>query len=214
MYRKRRKTFRRKRRTFRRPSSLATRVSHLARQMMYLRRATMPEMKRFDDDYVDAKTPGALDLTLLNGFSQGLAVTNRIGDKLRFLYLLIRGRFLYNGGDDIVRFMVILDREPAGAEAASTDILTTDNWVSYLNEDYGKRFWIFRDKHFAINNVGDNQVRFFKFRIPLKFTSNYGLGNAGTIADISKNALYVGLVAQNDLRTYCQFTYRLAFTDA
>lgn len=158
---------------------------------------------------------GASTMSLLNNLSQGVTNITRIADRATFTSIQIRAiisfdpALLTNSAN--WRVIVFRDLQPNGAACLLENILdlsviTAPIYAPY-NNDYTERFRIISDKRGVVNpnhlqvwndvagvNTGASKgvvsVK-YNFRWQLGFITNYGLGNAGTIADISKNAVYI-----------------------
>lgn len=162
-------------------------------------------------------TPGTTStLTHFNGLSQGNSSTTRVGDKVKFKRLFIRGEVVINsaGSAVVVRLMVVRDRQPNGAIFGITDLLVADSTIDLNNLKYGKRFKVYMDKKIPLS-INGNRVAQFKKYIPLNFETDYSLGTAGTVADISKNSLYFILMStDNTNKPTVTYNRRLRFIDS
>jgi len=74
------------------------------------------------------------------------------------------------------------------------------------------------DKHFTFNPFYSGMIeeKFFQFYSPLAFGTDYSRGNAGTIADIESNAIYVVGLSNNisgSTNPYMSFSALLKYTD-
>lgn len=135
-------------------------------------------------------------LSLLNDCSQGTGVGNRTGSQITQKWLIIKGRVIQTAAGaatDLYRFMVVVDHECFGNAMTSAQVLDTQSAISLPNFQSKKRFRILADRTFvtmapAATVVQDEKA--FEMKIPLNFTTYYN-GNAGTIADIVKNSIYV-----------------------
>ena len=157
--------------------------------------------------YPTAQLAGSL--TLLNALNQGTSGENaRVGQSVRFKSIDIRMMIDNNDSTDLpVRYMLVRDRSPNGALPSIGDILDTSlaNPVrTFRNLDYTKRFTVLWD-HVEMMTSKTHASRNLVFRqkyIDLESKAkgkgkdksvnetNYGLGTAGNITDISENAYY------------------------
>lgn len=146
---------------------------------------------------------------LLNALNQGTGSHNeRIGQSVRFksidLRILVDNHLT---ADLPVRYLLVRDRSPNGVMASIGDILDTSlvNPVrTFRNLDYTKRFTVLWDSvHvFTSKSNSSSNLRFIQHYVDLEDRAksnskgkqvnetNYGLGTAGSIADISENAYY------------------------
>ena len=106
------------------------------------------------------------------------------------------------------RYMIVRDRAPNGSTASVTNVLSSASVQSHRNLDYTKRFTVLSDRVLYLP-AGGNSVDggFTQLYLDLekitkgnkkgkqKNETNYGLGNAGTVADISENAYYLLMVS-------------------
>jgi len=158
--------------------------------------------------------PAAAQIVLLNGLQQGDTKNTRDKDLAQFTSLQFKG-YVQHDPDSVVssicRIMLVWDKFPKGAAPVIGDMLNVQApfvglaLVAPYNEDNFERFHFIMDKKFVLNpNVVATTVvatgvvsqyqavtKWIEKKIKLSRTTNYGLGNAGTIADISKNSLYI-----------------------
>lgn len=207
----------------------AGKMAYTANRKASLALSMLNSEKKFVD--LTAQTPGAISagaFTLLNPLSQGTANGTRVGDQVRFTDLDVR-LTLYNTPTNTawVRIMIIKDMQPNGAAPTLANLLsdTGGGVVSFRNLDYGKRFRVYADRVYSLmaNDLETPaQPMFVKFHVDLKGTkkknlpniTEYGLGNAGTIADISKGAYY--LVSLSNLTSSgptVSFNSRMKYVD-
>lgn len=162
-------------------------------------------------------------MTLLNGLQQGTGASQRVGQTVTLRSLEIRG---YCAADtqavngQIVRWLVVLDRQANGAvPAAATDILSTNNVVGMRALTNRKRFKIILDQTYQLGPfLGDDSQSHFhhylKFRRPVK--EEFNVGNAGNVADIATNSMYLlvlGTEAPGNTDALYAMDVRLRFTD-
>ncbi len=152
------------------------------------------------------------DVLLLNGLSEGTGNNDRIGQTVRFKDLSMRIAFTNLTAETIwLRYIIVRDAAPKGVVPAITDVLQGSSVQSFRNLDNTGRFKILEDKvltlqYSTVENTSPS-AGFTSIYIDLeglkgskqqknksKMESNYGLGNAGTIADISSGAYYLMIV--------------------
>lgn len=165
----------------------------------------------FKDTFITSAATSAAVLTLLNGMTQGDADSARDKSLANFTSIQLKG-FAINDPDSLVstvyRLMIVWDKAANGAAPTIAQLLDNSTITDYLvapyNKDYFKRFKFVYDKKFVINPlvVGTTTVatgvvaqfqpavKWFEKRIKSSRQTNYGLGNAGTVADISINSCY------------------------
>lgn len=167
---------------------------------------------------VQAMTPVAVPV-LLNPLVQGDTSITRTADTIKATSIQMRGSVLLDADNlsgNICRVIIFWDRQPNGVAPVFSDVLDTTTITSATsntiyapyNLKNAPRFKILYDKAKAINVMQDLTTAagtvvsavpctssYWKAKIPLNRECNYGLGNAGTIADISSNALFVLLLS-------------------
>lgn len=174
-------------------------------------------------------TPG---LYLLNGLAQGSSASQRIGTKVSFRTCEMRFYISPNSPDycenQVVRFMLVLDRQPnAAAPSAITDILQTNSITSPRNLNARRRFKIMYDKSLAMGtqltasgkpgNIPSWRTGKLFMRFRRTIITEYNGGSAGTIADIATNSIYLVTYGTQTLASsmYSNLTHtiRLRYTD-
>lgn len=137
---------------------------------------------------------------LLNGAVRGTDQTTRLGDEFVMKMLHMKFTLLSSDTTNIYRVSVVYDKEPRGASPTLTDIFVqttvTEPVFAYRNPDYLERFQVLYDKRFYSTTGTSNQLQYNSVNIPLNRKVNAGLGNTGTIADLSYGALW--LIAWSD----------------
>lgn len=178
------------------------------------------EYKYLDVTAGSQNMTGTPTIVLLNGCQTGDTATTRDGQSIllksiycQFMVYMDPSSTTYN----IVRFMLVLDTQPNATVMSAADLFQNNtsgtNVVSPININYGKRFKVLYDKRFSLNatQIREKVWKYFK---RLKFHTKFNTGNAGTIADITSNALYLVFVNDNNVTTPdCQYYVRLRFID-
>lgn len=183
---------------------------------------------KFLDTTVSSDMNTTAILLLLNGMQYGNTAITRIGMKINIksleMRLLLRPT-VTTGVENHCRWTLILDRQPNGAApAAVTDILTAQSNTGMHNLANRKRFKILRDQSFTLGSVvagastgmptARNEHVYIKFRKGL--VTEYNTGNAGTVADISTNSLYLmyfGSEVAGNTDVACNGLVRIRYTD-
>lgn len=98
-----------------------------------------------------ATTTGTM--TLLNSLSSGSDYTQRIGRKVMFKSIFIRG-FLYPEdtatSNGLARIIIFYDKQTNSTTPANTDLLVQSTSISHLNLDNRERFKVLVDKQFIL----------------------------------------------------------------
>lgn len=137
--------------------------------------------------------------TLLNGLTLGTTqLSDRIGKDVFLKDLFIQGK-MYTGTTTTTfqgRIIVFRDIMPNGSTPALTDVLVEASSSSAYNVTNLNRFMILYDQTASLTGAlgTDNSQRAVAIHVPLNFVTYYNSGNAGTIADIEKNSLYMLLI--------------------
>lgn len=169
------------------------------------------------------------DITLINGLQQGTTDSTRVGDDVRFKSLFIRMAILQNslgGTSQPIRIIVLRDNQSNGAAPSGTNILTNANdYLSPLNLDYSRRFKILKDKMISVHQNG-SAMQLLKWYFDLdkqqthtggkgstQHRTDYGLGNAGTVADISTGAYYIVFLSNSADGPIVEYTSRMRYVD-
>lgn len=164
---------------------------------------------------------------LLNALSRGNTNSTRIGDRVRIRKIHINLKFYVTATMGaivgMVRPYLIQYKNPRGVAPSATgsDVFDQANpgLSSTFNDqiDWHSRFKVIHDfGHHAIWPQYSAQLPeiMLSFTKNLKFISDYSLGNAGTIADIDKNAIYLYIVADNPASTLnCEVAYKIYYKD-
>lgn len=165
----------------------------LAKDVMMLKGLINTEFKSADPYNGTIINPGVSPvITLLNGLTQGDDISNREGRQIRLKSVDISQAYSMNGAafGTIIRMMLVLDKQPNGAVFNSADLLQNTDTVAFRQLDNRRRFLILEDRKYTISSTGPiiGYDRVYK-EIDIKTT--YDDSNAGTIADIETNALYL-----------------------
>lgn len=165
---------------------------------------------------------------LLNPLTQGDTDSNRTGDKVRFQYLtmnLFHNLANTNINDITYRIAIIRAKNPRGvAPTASTLVVNggtaqdpCEIWDE-VNYDFFSRYEVLYDSGVRVlhRNVTTNYTVATDYvSVACDFTTDYSLGNAGTIADIDQNALYLYFRSGNGTANAhaLSLSYKLTYKD-
>lgn len=161
-------------------------------------------------------------ITLLNTVTQGTAVTQRVGKKIKLKSLQCRGLMTNNSAAtwNDVAFLIVYDRRPRGALPAITDILTSVSARAMNNDNFSGRFQILkRSDEMLIGNataLTECTAKSVDFYMELKAPTVYEAAGTGAINDIEQGALYlvtVGNAAAGTGAAVLTCGFRLRFTD-
>jgi len=175
-----------------------------------------PEFKVIDSVGSTAvSTTGTL--TLLNGLAEGDSATTRDGRQVLFksLQLYVRGTMNGSATNTTCRVIIFLDKQPNETAPTMAALLATTvagGVDAFRNLDNRKRFVILHDSRMVLST--DFPERVHEHYKKMSLVSQYDSGNAGTIADITSNSLYMLQVSDEATNTPTQiFNVRLRFID-
>lgn len=162
-------------------------------------------------------------VTLLATVANGTSVTTRIGKKIAWKGLQIRGYALAKSAAvwNDCAVIIVYDRRPRGALPAVTDILDTASSQSMNKDANSGRFQIVRRWDFDLvgntTTFESNTVHSFDQYVDLKGRKCvYEAAGTGAIGDISEGALYlvtVGNQAAGTSAADLNVTCRTRFID-
>jgi hypothetical protein len=175
------------------------------------------EKKYMDTVYTtQAITGGASNIYLLNGNVQGTSQTTRVGNRATIKNIELNFNFTNTVASNI-KCMLVIDKEPQ-ATAFSISALLNAIGGNYLpwslrNSVNSQRFVTIKNIELVLNpNVSATAVlkkikKYIKCNLPVQYNG----GNAGTVADITANALY--MVFLSDANPTVLWSSRLRYTD-
>lgn len=189
--------------------AMTTTAVKRARTAGYRRTRYIPYATKFGEwKYSDTQVNQDLNTTagyiLLNGLVPGTAATQRIGQNVSIKSIEVKLRMQVTpatGVDQFVRVIIALDRQPNAAAPVIGDLLIGTSVTAPRNLNNRKRFKILMDKPYAmggiLNGAGTGSQtpnlrmlkKYIKFKRPI--VTEYNTGNAGTVADIASNSLYL-----------------------
>lgn len=186
------------------------------------------ELKHIDNNYAVAMVsdPVGTNILLLNGVGQGTTNVGRIGDRVTYTSIQMRGLIDANAtvaGKTAWRMIIFRDMQSNGTAPTVTMLLDNSIIASYFNAPYNsdntERFRVIMDKRGIINQmiVAQGPSVKLKLKWKLNFITNYGLGNTGLIGDITKNSVYAMLISDKNTASgvgpVCTFGTRMYFKD-
>lgn len=171
----------------------ASRYARFSRTGLMTRRSYAAELKNIDVDGIAAPTLGTTtgSVTALNNVVQGITAVTRIGRGTVMRSVEFRLAFTMAATSTLaesIRVMVVYDRRTNGAAITGATVLETDSIEAPYNMANMGRFKVLYDKTKVIGTGGPQSIGFY-FKKKVNLPVNYGLGNAGTAADISIGGL-------------------------
>jgi len=138
-----------------------------------------------------------------NDMSQGYSWRDRIGSQVRILHISLRADIVWGNAvasRNVLRTMIFIDTQPNGVTATMAEMFWVPAAAIYL-EWPQPIYWLYKDRFLPIYDkawssslsyggaaVGGDKYSHIEFEKDVDFVTNYK-GNAGTIADISNNAV-------------------------
>ncbi len=193
--------------------------------------ATQPsviELKFHDVDIDDAVIAQAFSVQAgVNLIAQGVTESTRVGRKctIRSIHwhfvIELQGATAKGNTSDVVRVMMVLDKQANQALPANTDVLESTSFLSFNNLSNRKRFRTLMDRTYTLvaqagggdgttEDYGEDQQwdEFHKkVNIPIEFNAA-----AGAITEITSNNLVILLASENGTSTFTS-KVRLRFSD-
>jgi hypothetical protein len=190
------------------------------------------EPKNWDSTASQVAFPGSTTpvIVLLNAIVQGVTGNDRTGRQVHMESLRLGLFFNANQSDnmdDLVRIMVVLDRECRGAQFTDADLWTNNSTTagqivsSYDFDNVPNRFTILHDEVILLAPTAYNGTTLTQKRFPVTINKSlksrkvhYYNASAGTIADIDSGALFLVLQSLNTINP-SQYSYdvRVVFRD-
>lgn len=202
------------------------------------RHISTPEQK-----YKEVEFSGTISttsaITLVNGMAQGDANGTRDGLKIIITKIEFEAQLIMSStavsGFDRGKVSIFIDKQANGAAPIFSSIVGSALLAPYTNStgatpllkngQFDDQFYIIKDWDYVLDanafndaaGVWQRDAMHLKYNKPLRRVIEYNLGNAGTVADIVSNAIYIGgLGGQAAGATATSFSYlvRIWYTDA
>lgn len=169
---------------------------------------------------------GAPLIYLLNGLVQGTTASTRVGNAVRFTDLNVRINLAYgptvtDKQTNSVRIMVIKEKPALGQTLSFTSLFDSAPAYTFTqfemnDRDWKERFTILYDEVHLVNSQLLITEKNIQIKQKLNFVTSYARGNAGTIADIDTNSLFLVAIADSTtaLCQYMRYSAQLMFQDA
>jgi len=198
--------------------------NQLSRDVRYLMSAVNIEFKWQDvSSGAAVSIPNGIGIqALLNGTTLGNTSITRIGQSIKMQHVSLK-LYMSIGAVASVAFLRVLlvwDHTPAGATFGVADLFqnavtASDYTGSHQNVGNTKRFSVLFDRHMTMNVVSDS-CHFVNHEMSLSSHTKMlqPASNAGTIADIAANALFL-VILSNQAANFPTATYqvRIRWTD-
>ncbi len=190
------------------------------------------ERKFFDSSLLDTGvlTVGSVQPSLII-IAQGTTESERVGRKIRIASVHYRGHVTipFNGstgagGNDIIRMILVQDKQVNGATFLVLDYLETADIHSFRNLSNVNRFHTLYDRQFQVDGHqgggrGDNTVFTGVGRVPFQFHKNVNIPieynntfTDGRVTTQTSNGLFWLFISQAGLGSV-EAQFRIRFTD-
>jgi hypothetical protein len=189
--------------------------SQVARDLNSLRRFVNAEMHYLDTVQTAVNVSSTTTFVLLNGMQTGDTSMTRTGQSIKMDRTDFR--FYLTGNITAVqvscRLIIVIDKQANGAIFADTALLNAATTVSPYAVGGQMRFQVLYDQTFALSTAGPLNVCQC-VTIPTNQHVEYNTGNAGTVADINSNSLYLLMLSDQATNVPIIYAYlRLWFID-
>ncbi len=166
---------------------------------------------------------------IIPNIAQGTTESTRIGRRITItqingvMHLTKLTTTTVSATSDVIRCMIILDKQTNGAAPATTDVLETASFYSFNNLANKGRFRTLYDKRIALNCQAaawngatedySEQSKLFKYfkrcSIPIEYD-----GTTGAITERKSNNIYVLIISALANSAEAIWHWRVRFTDA
>lgn len=136
-------------------------------------------------------------VALCNGVVQGNTRITRIGQFIKMNHLEVSMYMTANATSvkNAIRVIFLLDMQQDGDNLTAANVVDGLAIESLYETDYQGRYKILYDKAFVVVQGAMNATLLQKENLTLVNKVNYGLGNAGTYADIVKYGLWIMVIS-------------------
>ncbi len=192
----------------------------------YGRTTIEPELKFFDTVVAGTAlaTTGIITSPSLNIVPQGTTESQRVGRKMIIKKIGMRFLLQFNSSTtetaDVVRIIVVLDKQANGAAFAITDVLETASEGSFNNMANKNRFTILMDRYESINKINDIGTNINEYTqswswfkscdIPIEFDNSV---TTGALTSQTSNNIAVFGITLNSTTLSLGYTCRIRYYD-
>jgi len=201
-------------------------IAQLERRVLSLSQSVETKFLNIQQASYTNYTNGSPAIVLLNGMTQGTTASTRVGNSVRFKSIDLKINLAYgptvtDKQTNSVRVILVRERPALGQAVSFTSLFDSSPTYTFTqfeknDRDWKERFHILYDEVFLVNSQLLITERNIQIRQPLGFITNYARGNAGTIADIDTNSLYLLFIADSTTAScqYYRYGAQLEYTDA
>lgn len=175
-----------------------------------------PEVKYVDFVYSQATMNTTGDVEVMNICAQGTEPYQRIGNQIKCIFLTMRGYIIQGptaATDRIIRFQILWDKAPRGAEPAmygntgsgvqainnnSANGGTIPEVFNPISQEWRDRFKVIKDKLIKVqmNDTGTTSKIPIKFHMRLNRVTRFN-DDTANINSLTTNALYFAISADS-----------------
>lgn len=162
-------------------------------------------------------------ITLISTVAQGASVNQRVGKKILYKGLQIRGDLVAGSTGTVsdAAYIIVYDKRPTGSLPAITDVLVSANSLAFNNDANSGRFRILKrvDQTFVGNSVTPTEksaVTADDYLSLKGLSCVFKAAGTGAIGDIEEGALYlitVGNTATGTTSGNANLAFRTRFID-
>lgn len=210
----RKKKYGKKKRVYKKP--LRYKVADMAysafRGVRYLKGLVNAELHSADFSATGTAIPSSGSIVPFTAIAQGDNYNNRQGNSILAKYLFGRMEFVKNGSSNytFIRVIFFRDTQQIGdTDPAVTDVLSSANTLSPLNQFQKGRFTIMKDMRVRLDT--NKITSSYKIKIKLPFHIRY---NGTTGGDLQKNGVYMLVIGSEPTNTpLYSYNFRISFYD-
>jgi len=166
-------------------------INQLTSDVKAIYRMLNVEDKYIDTGFSAAVTSGAWGSTVVNTMVQGTTASTRIGQSVKTVGIECRWTIITNSAStnpQFFRVVIFIDKQADGASPTFTNVYPL-SVIGARVDGYIEEFTVLYDKVVALSPNG-SEACVESFIRTLTFHTTF-VGNAGTIADIQTNALWI-----------------------
>lgn len=169
---------------------------------------------------------GTPAIVLLNGMTQGVTGQTRVGNNVKFISIDLKincayGPTVLDKQNNSIRCILVREKPALGQAISFTSMFDTSPTYTFTqfennDRDWKERFHILYDQTFLVNSQLFITEKNIRIKRKLGFVTSYARGNAGTIADIDTNSLYLLMIADSTtaLSQYYRYGCQIEYQDA
>lgn len=185
------------------------------------------EEKFIDSGQTGLGTPSASgSVQYVSGVATGTDYNNRIGRSIYYkrleLKVFLEPKITASSPTgDIIRTVVVLDRQPNGSNPAAADILQNNNYTEPYQVNNRDRFEVLYDKFLVCEanayaasalTVGDPKFHYLECVIPINQRAIFS-GTTAAVASVSSGAIFILFISAYASWT-ATYNSRIVFTDS